>query len=96
MISLSCSGWCFSKCDLSSNVTLKYLKWRLVADLLFLVCADNAGVIVNPKGEMKGNYCFFFNVFLLNQSHQPWLVFPHVCDIDSMANGVNGTSLNFR
>ena len=30
-------------------------------DGLFLYFEDNAGVIVNPKGEMKGNYsCIFF------------------------------------
>ncbi|XP_058207956.1 large ribosomal subunit protein uL14 isoform X1 [Rhododendron vialii] len=45
--------------------------WRR-KDGVFMYFEDNAGVIVNPKGEMKGNYYYIFYVFSLNQSHQPW------------------------
>lgn len=34
--------------------------------MLFLWLTDNAGVIVNPKGEMKGTHILFLVLYYLN------------------------------
>ena len=38
-------------------------QWRR-KDGVYLYFEDNAGVIVNPKGEMKGRFCVIHPLFL--------------------------------
>lgn len=42
------------RCHIFAYSFTSYNQLPSVSEFLFLVFADNAGVIVNPKGEMKG------------------------------------------
>ena len=45
----------FSIVCLVIPLVIVYVKKNTNLVILFFYCADNAGVIVNPKGEMKGS-----------------------------------------
>ena len=59
---------------------LGFLVYMCLQDLILILgfwfCADNAGVIVNPKGEMKG---IVINIFLSLLSSMCMVVSQFVC-----------------